>query len=63
VAGFAVNRRVRADQREAVLVVANRRYRHFPTLDGVTRFAIAPELAAVNVRVAIRTFLANICEY
>ena len=54
---------MRADQREAILVVANRLHGHFPTLDRVTRFAITAELAAVNVRVAIRTFLANICEY
>jgi hypothetical protein len=62
VARFTVNRRVRADQREAILVVTNRRYRYLPTLDGMTRFAIRAELAAVNIRMAVRTFLSHVCK-
>jgi hypothetical protein len=41
-------------------VVANRRYGYFPTLDGMTGFAIRTELPAMNVRMAIRTFLAHV---
>jgi hypothetical protein len=60
VARFAVHSRMRADQRKAILVVANRRYGYLPALDGMTRFAIRAELAAVNVRVAVRAFLSDV---
>jgi len=59
-ARFAVHSGVRSDQREAVLVVANRRYRYPPAFDGVTRFTIRAELAAMNVCMAVRAFLAHI---
>ncbi len=62
VARFAVDSRVRTDQREAILVVANRRDRNVPALDGMTRLAIRSELSPVNVRVAIRAFLSHVCK-
>ena len=53
VARFAVNGRVRTDQREAILVVAYRLYSDTPTFNRVTRFAIGAELRAVNVGMAV----------
>ena len=62
VARLAVHSRVRADQGEAILVITNRLHGDFPALDGVARFAIRAELPAVNVRMAVRAFLAHIGE-
>ena len=62
VAGFAIDCRVSADQREAVLVVANRGHRYMPAPHGMTRLAVRTELPAVNVRVAIRTLMSNVRE-
>lgn len=42
---------------------AHRLNGNVPALNRVTRVAIAAELAAVNVRVAIRAFLANVREH
>ena len=61
-AGFAINGSVRANQREAVLVVTDRRYRYLPALDGVAGLAVRAELAAVNVRMAVRAFLSHVGE-
>jgi len=53
-------RRMRADEREAILMVTNRGYGNLPAFDGVAGFTIRAELAAVNVGMAIRTFLPHI---
>lgn len=53
---------MRADQREAILMITNRLHRDLPALDGVARFAIRAELAAVEVRMAVRAFLTHIGE-
>jgi hypothetical protein len=60
VARFAVHGGVRADQRKAILVVANRRHGYLPSFDAMTRFAIRAELTTVNVRVAVRAFLSDV---
>ncbi len=57
---FAVNGRVRADQWEAILVTTYGLHGNVPALDGMTRFAIRAELAAVNIRMAVGTFLTHI---
>lgn len=62
VARFAVNGCVCADQWEAILVVAYRLYGDIPTFDRVASFAIGAELRAVNIRMAVRTFLTHIRE-
>jgi hypothetical protein len=51
---------VGANERKAILMVTNRGYGNLPAFDGVTRFAIRAELAAVNVRMAVRTLLSHI---
>ncbi len=61
-AGFAIHGRVRADKWEAILVVTNRRYRYLPAFDGMTRFAIRAELAAMNVRMTVRTLPSDVGE-
>ena len=53
VARFAVNSRMRTDQRKAILMVAYRLHGDGPTLNRVTRFAIGAELPAVNIRMAV----------
>ena len=62
-AGFAVNRRVRPYQRKSILVISNCRYRNVPAFDRVARCAARSELPPVNVRMAIRAFLAHIREH
>ena len=51
---------MRADERKAILVVANRGHGDVPAFDGVTRFAIRAELATMNVRMAVRALLSKI---
>ena len=51
-----------ADQREAVLVVANLLQRNLPALHCVTAFAVGAKLPAMNVRVAVRAMRADILE-
>ena len=41
-------------------MVPDRRHGNLPAFDRVTRFAIRPELAAVNVRMAVRASLSHI---
>ena len=53
-------RRMRADEREAILMVTNRGYGNPPSFDGVAGFTIRAKLAAVDVGMAIRTFLPHI---
>ena len=62
-AGLAVNRCVRADQWESILVSANRLNGNIPTVDGMAGIAIRPELAAVDIRVTVRAFLAHVGEH
>ena len=62
VAGVAAHRGVRADQRKAVLVVANGGKRHLPTLHRVALFTLCSKLAPVNVSVAITAFGGNVRE-
>jgi len=53
---------VGADEREAILVVANLRERSLPSFDGVTAFAVGAELAAMDVGVAVCAAGADIFE-
>ena len=62
VAGLAIHRRMSADEREAILVVANRCDGNFPAFDGVAGFAVRAKLAAMDIRMAVRALLANIRE-
>ena len=41
-------------------MVADGRHGNLPAFDGVTRFAVCAELAAVNVRMAVRAFLSGV---
>ena len=60
VTSLTVCRGMRADERKAILMVTNRGYGNLPAFDGVAGFTIRAELAAVNVGMAIRTFLPHI---
>ncbi len=51
---------MRTNQGKAILVIANRLHRNSPALDRVTRFAIGSELAAMQVCMTIRAFLADV---
>lgn len=53
---------MRANQREAVLMVLDRVYRDLPTLYRVATLAVCAELTAMNVCVAIRALLTYILE-
>ena len=63
VAGFTVNRRVRTNQREPVFMPSHRLNRNIPPFDGVAGVAIRPELRAMNIRVTVSAFLADIGEH
>ena len=60
VAGLAIGDRVRADQREAVLVLANGFQRDRPAVDAVALLALRSHLAAVNVGMAIGALVAHV---
>jgi len=62
VASLTINRRVRTDEREAILMVTNRGYGNLPAFDGVTGFTIRAELATVDIGMAIRALLSDIRE-
>lgn len=62
VALVALHQRMRSNQREAVLVVANRIQRNVPALNGVAAFTIGAKLPAMNIGVAIGAFGADILE-
>ena len=62
VALCALHHGMRANQREAVLMVLDRVYRDLPTLYRVAALAVCAELTAMNVCVAIRALLADIFE-
>ena len=57
---FTVNGGVRANEREAILMVPYRLYGNRPTLNCVTRFAVGAELPAVKVGMAVRAFLTHV---
>jgi len=63
VAGIAIQRGVRADQREAVQVLVDLLHRDVPSLDVVALLAVGAHLALVNVRVAIGALLADVGEH
>ena len=60
VALLAGHRRVRAKQREAVLVILHLLHRNIPTFHRVTLLAIRTHLPAVNIRVAVRAIFPHI---
>lgn len=59
-AGLAGDGRVRAEKREAILVILDLLRGRFPSVHGVTLRAIGPHLPAVNVGVTIRTILPDV---
>jgi hypothetical protein len=62
VAGVALHSGMRAEKREAILVIPHLLHRDVPTLDGVALRAIRTHLPAVNVRVTVRAVLPDIRE-
>ncbi len=56
------NSRMSAEERKAILVILDLLIDRMPTLHGVTLGAIGAHLAAVNIGVAIRAILADICK-
>ena len=60
VTGVALNHRMRADQRKAVLVILDRADVRFPTFDRVAGFAIRAHLTAMNIGMAVRAFSPHI---
>ena len=62
VTGVALQRGVRAHQRETILVILNLLHRDLPSLDAVALFATGAELSLMNVRVAIGTSAADVAE-
>ena len=63
VALIALNGRVRAEKREAVLVILHLLNGDIPAFNGVTLRAIGTHLAAMNIGVAIGAIFADIAEY
>lgn len=58
----AFQRRVRAEQRESIRMLLELRGLKFPAVDGVARLAFRAELAAMDIRVAIRAMRARVRE-
>ena len=63
VAVLALHRGVRAEQRKAILVILYPLDGNFPAPHGMALRAIRAHLPLVNVRVALFTILAHICEH
>ena len=63
VALVAFHQRVRAHQREPVLVILNLGDIRLPALDRVAAFAVRPELTPVNVCVALGALGADLLEH
>jgi hypothetical protein len=63
VAGIAIQRGVRADQRETIDVLVDLLYSYVPTPHVMTLFAVRAHLPFVNIGVAVGTELANVREY
>lgn len=63
VAGVAVDGCMRPSEREAVVMLLNLLDRNLPASNGVALLAAGPQLAPVNIRVAILTALTNVGEY
>ena len=62
VAGVAVDGCMRPSEREAVVMLLNLLDRNLPASNGVALLAAGPQLAPVNIRVAILAALADIGE-
>ena len=62
-AGVAIYRGVRADERKAILMVLNRLRRNIPPLNGMALLAVRSHLPPVNVGVAVRALGADIREH
>jgi len=62
VAGVTIDGGVGTGEREAIVVLLNVFDRNLPSADGVARFAVGPELALVNVGVAILATLSDVGE-
>jgi len=62
VALLAGHGRVRAKQREAILVILHLLYGNVPALDRVAQLAIRTHLPAVNIRVAVGAILSHVRE-
>ena len=62
VALLAGHGRVRAKQREAILVILHLLYGNVPALDRVAQLAIRTHLPAVNIRVAVGAILSHVGE-
>ena len=62
VAVLALQQRMRADERETVLVILNLGGGNLPAIDGVAFFAVCAELAVMNVGVAIGALRAHLAE-
>src|ERR1039457_5883561 len=63
VAGIAIHRRVRAGQRETIIVLLNFLDRYAPSAHGVALLAIGAQLALMNVGVAVLAAGAHIVEH
>lgn len=59
---FALQKRMRANKREAILMVANLFERNLPAFHAMAALAIGAKLAAMNIRVAVGTLRANLFE-
>ena len=65
VARFALHRRVRTEQREAIQVILNLLNSNVPSLNRMALFTILPQLMPVNVfvRMAVHAILADVGEH
>jgi hypothetical protein len=63
VARFTIDSCVSAQQREAVLMIANLVDRTLPSVDSVATITLRAHFAAMNVGVAVAAFLADVTEY
>src|SRR5271157_489272 len=63
VAGIAIYCRVSAGQREAIIVALNFLYGYSPSQHGVTLLAVCPQLAPMNVGVAVLAAWAHVAEH
>ena len=62
VAGIAIHNRMGTNQRKSILVLIDVVDRHLPSICVVAEFALRAVLAAVEISVAILTFLRNVAE-
>lgn len=62
VARVTIHNRVRADEREAILMLVDVVHRHHPAVDVVTQIALRTIFASMNVGMAVLALLAGVCE-